>query len=234
MKKILTLTLMALMTLSVAHAQTADAIAKKYVEAIGGAAKWKALKSTKLTITLNQQGFDIPGYILADNQNRERFELEFNGMKMIQANDGETAWGMNQFMGQTSPAKLEGAEAEAAKNTEFLDEFIDYKKRGYSISLEGETGMEGKSCYKIKLTKADGDDTIYYFDKETGLMVAEEVEAQGQMVMMVVSDYSEVEGLNMPMKIAQKASGATLLTITINKVEFNVETANDNFAFPGN
>ena len=234
MKKILSIALLAILTMGVANAQSADAIAKKYVEAIGGAAKWKALKSRKMTVTLNQQGFDIPGYIVGDASNRQRLELEFSGMKMIQASDGKTAWGMNGFMGETAPKKLEGDQAAAMEDEVFLDEFIDYKKRGYAIELVGEADIDGKSCHKIKLTKKSGNETTYYFDKDSGLMLAEEGVTAGQTMMSVYSDHTEVEGLMMPMKITQKQGGATLFTITTTKTELNIATTDDMFAFPGN
>ena len=234
MRKILSVALLALLTLGVAQAQTADEIVTKYLNSIGGAAKWKALTSTKSTITLNQSGFDIPGYIVADSKNRERFQLEFQGMKMIQAFDGTTAWGMNGFQGQTAPAKLEGDQALAASDVEFLDEFIDYKKRGYSVELEGEKDLEGTACYALKLIKKEGDESIHYFDKESGLKIGELQTNQGQESLSLFSDYTETEGLKVPSKISQKMGGVLAFTSTINKTEFNLDIPDSEFAFPGN
>jgi len=234
MKKILSIALLALLTMGVANAQTADAIAKKYVDAIGGAAKWSSIKNSKMTISINQQGVDIPGFIVGDVSNRLRLELAFSGMKMIQATDGTTPWGMNQFAGQSAPAKMTGAEAKGMSEEEFLDKFIDYKKRGYSLALDGEATIEGKACHKLKLTKEGHDDTTHYFDKESGLRIAEESVVAGQTIVEVYGDYTEVQGVMAPMKVTQKSGGATQLVITISKIEYNVELTDDMFTFPGN
>ncbi|MBO3698406.1 hypothetical protein [Roseivirga sp. E12] len=233
MKKILSTFLIAIVTLGVAYAQSADAIASKYVEAIGGAKAWKNVKSRKYTITLNQAGFDIPGYIIGDSKNRERLELEFNGMKMVQASDASTAWTINQFQGVNEPTKLEGAQAEAVLEAQFLDVFIDHKKRGYTLSYEGEADLEGTSCQLVKLTSPKGKESVHYFDKATGLQIAQKESANGQETMSHYSDYTEMEGVLVPKKITQKMGGVVAFTITVNKTEFNVAVTDDMFTFPG-
>ncbi|OEK01662.1 hypothetical protein BFP97_09110 [Roseivirga sp. 4D4] len=232
MKKILTTFLIAIVTLGVANAQSPDQIAADYVKAIGGAKAWKDVKTRKYTITLNQAGFDIPGFIIGDNKNRERFELAFNGMKMVQASDASTAWTINQFQGISQPTKLQGEQAESALAAQFLDEFIDYKKRGYSLSYEGEADLEGVSCYLVKLTNKDGKETTHYFDKTSGLQMAKKELANGQEAMSIYSDYTEMNGLKVPAKITQKMGGVTAFSISIQKMELNVPVNDEMFAFP--
>lgn len=234
MKKILTTLLITIVTLGVSNAQSTDQIAADYVKAIGGAKAWKDVKTRKYTITLNQGGFDIPGYIIGDSKNRERFELSFNGMKMIQASDASTAWTINQFQGINQPTKLQGAQAEAVLATQFLDEFIDYKKRGYSLSYEGEEDLEGVSCHLVKLTSKDGKESTHYFDKTTGLQMAKKELANGQEAMSIYSDYTDINGLKVPMKITQKMGGVTAFSISVQKMEVNVSVQDEMFAFPGN
>jgi len=233
MKKILSIFLIAIVTIGVANAQSPDQIAANYVKAIGGAKAWKDVKTRKYTITLNQAGFDIPGFIIGDNKNRERFELAFNGMKMVQASDASTAWTINQFQGINQPTKLQGAQAEAVLATQFLDEFIDYKKRGYALSYEGEADLEGVSYHLVKLTNKDGKESTHYFDKTTGLQMATKELANGQETMSVYSDYTEMNGLNVPMKITQKIGGVTAFSITVQKMEVNIPVNDEMFAFPG-
>lgn len=234
MRKLLSMAVLAIFTLSMAQAQTADEVISKYVSAIGGAAKWKAVKSQKSDITVNQMGMDLNGVITGDDKNRQRLEIEFQGMKMIQAYDGTTAWGINGFMGQTSASKLPEAEADAMKKTEFLDEMIDYKKRGFTATLEGEETIEGTACYVVKMTKKDGSEKMHYFDKETGLKTAEMEMVNGQELLTVMEEYEEQDGLVSPSKITQKSGGAVVVSITINNTERNIAVTDDLFAYPGN
>lgn len=226
--------MLALFTVGVSNAQTADAIAKKYVEAIGGAATWKALKSQKLNVTLNQGGVQIPGYIVNDQKDRQRLELEFQGNKIINAYDGTTAWQVNPFAGISNPTKIEGDQAKGMTESKFLSEYIDYKKRGYELNYEGEEDFEGKSCHKIKMTLPSGTVKYHYFDKDSGLRMGEQQTTSGQTVTGVYSDYKEFEGRMIATKITQKVGGATQFFLTVNSVEFNPEVKDEMFAFPGN
>lgn len=220
------------MAVGTISAQTADGIAKKYVEAIGGASKRKAVKNRRYTISLAQSGVEIPGVILGDNGNRQRLELNFSGMQMVQAYDGTTPWTINQFQGVNEPIKLEGEEAKQLSETQFLDEFIDYKKRGFTISYEGEQTVEGTESYKVKLTKKSGTETFHFFSKESGLQIAQSSMGQGQETMTYFGDYKESEGLKYPSTISVK-TGPGPYTITIVKAEYNVEIGDDAFTFPG-
>lgn len=232
MRKTISMMILAVMAMGTLSAQTADEVAKKYVEAIGGAKKWKAIKSRKTTISLAQSGVNIPGYIVGDESNREKLQLTFNGMTMIQAYDGTTAWTVNPFQGITAPTKLEGEQAKQVSETSFLDEFIDYSKRGFTISYEGEEDFDGAACHKLKLTKKSGTESVHYFNKETGLQMGESQMANGQPSVTYYGDYKEVEGVKMPMKISQR-TGIAPFTITITEVEFNLEVADTEFAYPG-
>lgn len=232
MKKILILTLLVFAISS--QAQSVDAVVDKYVSAIGGAAKWKALKNQKMTITLTQSGIDIPGYIINESSNKERLELEFQGMKMVQAYDGDVAWTINQFQGISQPTKLEGAQAEDVADNEFLNSFIDYKKRGFTITYEGEGEIEGTACDLLKLVTPKGKESTHYFDKETGYQLAEKEMANGQESMSLYQNHTEVDGFLIPMKIIQKIGGVEAFRITVNKVESNIEVDQSIFSFPGN
>lgn len=230
--------LLALLAVGVAQAQSADQVASNYVNAIGGAAKWKALKSSKQVINLNTQGFDIAGVITSDAQNRTRAELDLNGAKIVQAYDGSTAWWINPFQGVTAPAKMPEQVAKEVRDQEFLNDLIDYKKRGSTLTLEGEETVEGTACYKLKLVKKSATEIFYFVNKETNLMFMTRTtsEAQGfkQTVDSFFSGYEEVNGLMAPTKVVAKSAGVVQRTTTVKSVEYNVAVSDDIFAFPGN
>lgn len=235
MKKILSLMFIGLMTLSAAQAQTADEIAKKYVNAIGGAAKWKAIDSRKMTITMMTQGIQLPGTIVGDKANRQRVEFNFNGMKIVQAYDGETAWMINPPQGMTTPTKLTGAQAEGMANNQFLDDFIDYAKRGSALELKGDEELEGTTYTRVDLTNKDGKSKSYYFDKNTHLIMAvKEENAFGQSTITLMEDYQEIDGVKVAMKLSVKVGAIVVQQIKVDKVEHNVALTDDMFAFPGN
>lgn len=233
MRKTISILILAVMAMGTVSAQTADEIARKYVEAIGGAKKWKALKSRKMTFDLSMQGITLSGTMVGDAKGRERTDISFNGMNIIQAYDGTNAWAVSPPEGITTPTKLSGPQAEALADVEFLDEFIDYKSRGFAITLEGEETFGDKTYHKIKLVKKEGKEEFYFFDKETNLLkVKRETGLQG-LTDTHYSDYQDVDGLKVPMKFEVKSGGATMQSISVKNVELNVEAKDDFFAFPG-
>ncbi len=226
--------ILAVMAMGTLSAQTADDVAKKYVEAIGGAKKWKAIKTRKITFSLVTQGMTLPGTVIGDSDKRERTDIAFNGMEIVQAYDGTTAWALSPPQGITTPTKLTGAQAEAASSKEFLDEMIDYKARGFQISLEADETIDGKAYTKIKMVKKGGKEEFYFFDKETNLLAVKRESGLQGTTDSHYSEYQDVDGLKVPTKIEVKSGGFTIQSITISKTEMNVPVTDDMFAFPGN
>lgn len=226
--------ILAVMAMGTLSAQTADEVAKKYVAAIGGAKKWKAIKTRKMTFNLQTQGMTLTGTVVGDSDNRERTDIAFNGMSIVQAYDGTTAWVLSPPQGITTPTKLTGAQADEQANKEFLDEMIDYKSRGFVISLEADETVGDKAYTKIKMVKEGGKEEFYLFDKETNLlMVKRETGLQGT-VDTHYSDYSEVEGVVTAMTFEVKSGGFTVQKVEVTKMEINVPVTDDLFVFPGN
>lgn len=236
MKKIFGTFLVMILAISFVQAQTADEIAQKYVDAIGGTAKWQSLKSRKMEITMMTSGIELPGVVYGDAKGRQKMELTFQGMKIIQAYDGETAWAQSPPQGMPQPTKLTGAQADEVKDGEFLNEFVNYKARGMKLEMKGEEVLDGKSYFRIDLTTPKGKLTKYYFDKETYLVAAskENSVSVGQEVTSFVSNYKEFGGIKVPTQISVKVGGVEIQALKVNNVELNVELTDDIFAYPGN
>ena len=236
MKKTLGILVLLFLVTAYTQAQTADEIAQKYVTAIGGAAKWQALKSRKMNITMFSSGVQLPGVVYEDSKNRQKVELTFQGVKIIQAYDGTTAWAQSPPQGMPQPTKLTGAQAEEMLNSEFLNEFVNYKNRGIKLDLKGEEELAGKKYWRIDLTSSKGKVTKYYFDMETYLVAAStEMSASiGQETTSFLSDYKEYGGIKIPSKITVKLGTMEIQSVQVNGVELNVEMPDSLFAFPGN
>jgi outer membrane lipoprotein-sorting protein len=237
MKK-LTFLLALILTAFSMKAQTADEVVEKYLKAIGGADKWKKLESTIMTAKGEAQGMTFPVTMSAMRPNSLKVELDIQGMKMIQPSfDGTTAWIINPFGGGAEPTKMdEEATKELARNN-FEDEFIDYKTKGHTVTLEGTEEAEGAKCFKLKIALKQGGEKIYFMDVENfiPIMVREFAMSgpnKGQASEAVYGDYKEVEGMMMPHSIEQKAGGQTQFVMKIEKIEVNPKIDKSIFAFP--
>jgi len=240
------LTLVALVTLSAAQAQTVDEIVNKYFENTGGRDKWNAIQGMKMSAKVNQNGMEIPIDFYQFKDGRAMQIITFQGKEIKQGvYDGTTLWSHN-FVNM----KAEKSDAEATENFktevgEFPDVFLQYKERGLKAEYLGKETVDGTETYKIKVTKkpikVDGvpaDNVVfYYFDTENFVPLMSEQEIRqgpnkGQIAQGKFSDYQEVGGVMMPFSLAQGLKGSGSQTITITNIEINPKVDESAFKFP--
>jgi outer membrane lipoprotein-sorting protein len=227
-------------------AQSVDDILNKYFEAVGGKAKWEALKGLKYSAKINQDGMEIPLEIIQLKDGRQSTNINFQGKVIKQGvYDGSTLWSHN-FMNM----KAEKSDAEATENYkknigDFPDAFLNYKSRGWKAELVGKESVDGAEAYKIKLTKnpikVDGVETenvaYYFFDVESNVLVMQESEikegpAKGQIQQIKFSDYQEVEGLMFAFSMSQGVKGQGGQPIVISSVVVNPTVDDSEFKYP--
>ncbi len=245
-KKSLLLALTLVMMSAIVKAQSVDDILAKYYEAIGGKAKWEALKGLKYDAKVNQGGMEIPLEIIQLKDGKQCTKINFQGKVIKQGvYDGSTLWSHN-FMNM----KAEKSDAESTENYkknigDFPDAFLNYKKLGWKAELVGKESVDGAEAYKIKLTKnpikVDGVETenitYYFFDIESNVLVMQESEikegpAKGQIQQIKFSDYQEVEGMMFPFSMSQGVKGQGGQPIVISSVVVNPTVDDSEFKYP--
>lgn len=236
MKRILLLALpvFAAFTLS---AQSVEKVLDKYFTNTGGIEKWKNLKSTRMEGKMAMQGMEFPGTIYAKLPNKQRVEVSVQGMNIVQAYDGTTAWWINPFMGGTEPQLMPDEMAESITSQEFESPFLNYKEKGHTVTYEGKGEVEGAETHILKLTKKNGDVEYHYFDAEYFVPIMSKTtvksgEGKGQFVETYLSDYQEVDGLLFPFFIESKMDGQSMQKMTITSVKINEDYPDDRFVYP--
>lgn len=238
MKKVFSILFITLFTVSFTTAQDCEEIIDNYLEAIGGTQAWKDINSMEITGKMTMQGMDLNMKVYTLRPDMSYAEIDVMGKTIIQAFDGETAWNVNPFMGGTDPVKGTEEETEEAKKEKFENDFIDYKEKGSTVELLGSGEVEGVDCYKIKLTTKEGDESIYYFDKESyvPIMVQSTISSgpmEGKIAETYFSDYDEVvDGVYMPFFTETKMDGKSVQKMTIEEVKVNTEIDASIFKFP--
>lgn len=236
MKKVLTL-VFSIALLGTIQAQTVDEILDKYFETIGGREAWTDLKTMKSDASMSMQGMSFDGTIYAKFPNKQRVNVNVNGMELIQAYDGETAWWINPFMGGTEAQEMPAEMAESMTKQEFESPFLNYQEKGHTIELLGEKEVEGAMTYELRMTKKNGDVEVHYFDQQDFIPIKMATtvtsgQAKGQTVETFFSNYDEVNGLIMPFSLEVKMGGQTVQKITLKDVSLNEELGDDYFAYP--
>src|SRR5678815_4466837 len=183
-----------------------DVDAKKLIEAyltaIGGRTKLDAVTSMDQTYSMDLQGMSLTARMV---QSSGKFYMSMTapGMNIMkQVYDGEK--GMAEQMGQAAP--LEGEDLASVK--EQADIFPErlYGSNGYTMEVKGVEDVNGRSCYKLLVTKPSGSKSTEFYDKETFLKLKEvKVETsmgQTSTTTLEYADYKAVDGITVPYTIS--------------------------------
>ena len=222
------------------QAQKADAVIKKYVAFIGGKKNWEKIKTLKTSGKYNYGGIEFPFTAYSKTPNLYKFIVPLEGKYYAQAFDGENGWKIDAFKNETTPTMLSGKAGRSMANeadVELEDAFIDYKRKGHTVTLDQKDTIDGKNCIGLKLTRRNGDIETYYFDEHTSALVmktaaSKNTELQGTMLNTSYSDYRDVNGIKLPFKSASKSNDQLILEVTIEKAEVNVTIDDREFKPP--
>jgi len=245
MKKI-TLLVLAICASFTMNAQTADEILSTYFENIGGLENLKKIEGIKMSAISKGQGMEIPIEIVQLKGGKQYVKISIQGKEIMQGVfDGETLWS-NNFM--TMKAEKNDAETTAnmkLETNDFLDHFLDYKEKGYTVELLGKETIDGTETFKIKLTKEpvtiDGKEeesvSFYFFDTENYVPIAVQSEiksgpGKGMISEVTFSDYQEVDGIYFAFSMTQGVKGQPGAPMNIKSIELNPEIDDSVFAFP--
>ncbi len=237
MKKNIFITLIiAFVATSISSAQDLDKILDKHFETIGQK-KLLKVKTIQATGKAVMMGMDSPFQMIGKRPNKVQVTVEFQGAKIIQAYDGETAWMINPMMGSADPIDMTGPELDGMIESSDMDgQLWNYKEKGHQLELEGTEEVDGAEAYVLKLTKKNGNIDHYYMETESYLILkiksktimnGSETEAEA-----LLSNYQDVNGYLMAFTIEQKYGGQTAMTIMMDEVESNVEVDDSIFSKP--
>ena len=224
---------------AVAEEMTLDQVMDKYYEARGGLDKIKKVKSVRMTGKMMMgPGMEAPFVMSWVRPDSVRVEFEIQGMKGIQAADGESGWQHMPFMGQSAPQAMTAEELKSMQDMQDFDGgLVDWKAKGHKLELAGKEEVEGTQAYKLMLTKENGDVSTHYLDADHFIEIKSSTKANmGGMEVDVEStmgDYKEVNGLMFPHAMEQKPKGAPAgQAFIIEKMELDVAIDESVFAMP--
>ena len=245
MKKLFSVLLFTAMMLTAALSQSVDDVLAKYFESMGSVEKWKELKTMKLTGLIPTPQGEFTFEMDRKAPNKMIISLDVMGQKLVpQAYDGEVAWTLNPFTGNTAAQKLPDEQANDLKrDAVFEDPFIDFATKGHEVTYEGTGDVDGVTCHILKLVQnkgkgADESTSSYYFDGESFLPVlVKQTMSNEQMgtqeVDVYMSDYQDIgNGLMMSFSMDTRIGGESVRAIKFTKAVLNEEISDDVFKFP--
>ncbi len=237
MKKITTiLSIMLLLSSSLAQAQTLEEILKDYFAATGQDSILK-VQTEKYIGKMIQGGIEIPIIQMAKRPGKMRVQGTFQDLTFVQTYDGHEGWSLNPFAGSTEPQPMSEDELKTMKYQSDIDGLLwNPKEKGYTLTYEGKDDMEGTPCYKIKVTTGEGDSFTYYIDADSYIVLKTNSkinimgnETQGDSY---YSNYKMVHGIAVPGKIENKVNDQDAGTVIIDSVFINVQLPDSLFGKP--
>jgi hypothetical protein len=213
-------------------------ILEKYADAIGGAEAYKSIETMHLTGTLDMPAAGIVGAQIsiscrAPNSRHVQIDIEGIGQVMY-ATDGKQAWMMQP--GLPEPTLLEDVAAESLIYQ--ADLLLDVEpRRKYSFAETLYTvDHDGTPCYHVKIITETGEQHGYaLFEVESGLKREEAYKSSpDHLVHISVTSYSDYrqEGELLHAWRMDILEGSDEQTLTISKVEHNIELDGDLFDPP--
>jgi len=218
-------------------AQSVTDVLDKYHTAVGGVDAWTDLSTMKAKGTIDVSGMVTgPFTIVQKRPTMARIDITVQGMTIVQAFDGTTAWQIVPFSGSTEPEVADDDTARQVIEQADLDgPLIGWKEAGSQIELAGVETVDGAEATKLKLTLNTGEVTYYYLDADylpIKIVAVRDLQGVESELTTTLSDYKEVGGLMFPFKIAVDTP-LGVQALTFDTIEVNTDVDESLFSMPG-
>lgn len=221
---------------------SAASIADKNVAARGGLAAWRAVDTLTLTGDMDAGGkkeMKLPFVFSMKRPNKSRLELRFEDRTAVQTFDGAQGWKFRPFLGRDDVDPFTPAETKSAAAADELDgPLVDYARKGITIELAGMDKVDGKSTYKLKLTRKTGETRNLWLDAATFLEVKmdgepRKLDGKPHAVSVFYRDFKAEGRLVLPHTLETVVDGVKQShTMTIKTATVNAPLADARFAKP--
>ena len=208
-------------------AQTTKEVVAKMIEAQGGRAALEKIEDLTLTGTLEIVSMGISGSITMYRKepDKARMDMEFMGMVMTQAFDGENAWGVDPNTGSVQDMPEDQAK-ELKRMAMGNGALLHPEKFGVTFTYKGKETVEGKDYLVVEQAYDDGHTETMYLDAKTYLVHKTKSMSANMAGVQVdtetfISDYKKVDGIMVwhTMRIVQE--GEESMVMTFSEVTFN-------------
>ncbi|HXZ21028.1 MAG TPA: hypothetical protein VEG63_13840 [Candidatus Acidoferrales bacterium] len=224
-----------------ASAQTADEIIAKNLAARGGIERLRAIRSMVMTESASTpDGKGAPLKLLMLRPDRIREELAVGPGRSIKAFDGQSGWTQNPGPRGTTVRPLTGGDLQELRDDaeNAIDGVLaDYASKGSRVELAGTQTVDGRQCYKLKVTLHTGHTQYQYIDTRTYLEVRQDLlgttDGKPSAIEQTLSDYRSEGGVLFPHTIVSVIRGQPgRSTVTIQRIEINPPMDEKIFSMP--
>ena len=214
-------------------------VMERYLEARGGAERWRALGALELTGTYAAFSFYEPFRLVRKRGDLYRLDYVVLGSPAIRARDATGPWGQDPLLlPQAARITEDPYKSQLERESLFGLLLLDPESRGITVELLGAGEVEGQHTVDLRLTFPGEREEIWHLDAESWLEVAVDSQVvdhtQGPAPMRrrtFYDDFREVEGLVLPFRVDHEF-GARLEAMTVEEVILDPELAAADFEAP--
>jgi len=225
-----------------ARAQTAEEIVARNIAARGGAEKLNKLSTIRLTGTLDLGG-GVMATLISEQKRPDlmRMDMIMGPIRAVRAYDGHGAWQFMPQMGQDKPQPMSAEDArDAIEEADFGGPLLNYKEKGHKIELLGREVVDGRDCYKLKVTLKSGDVRTYWIDAgsflESRVEGARKTPAGEASFVQTLADYELVDGLMFPhlstVEVKDPNGQSGKYIYKVEKIDVNPVLEDEHFKMP--
>jgi len=223
MKKLL-LTSICLLAITVLNSQSLEEIINKYTTS-NKLDKISDYKTLKITAKMSMMGMEMPMEMWMKNPDKIKTVTRMNGQEIVQVFDGEKGYMINPMTGSAVPTEMTAGQIkDMQRSNAFQNTLANYLKNG-QLTLDGEDNISGKPVYKIKAVIEGGTSATIFIDKASFLILKTIADINQEGMAMTVesypSDYTETNGVLLPMKTTTSMNGMEMI-MNFTKVEVDV------------
>jgi hypothetical protein len=189
---------------------TGKEIVAKYLDAIGGEAAFKGIKSfhAKGTFELPAQGLKGDLDLMAARPNKLLLRVEIPGVGHVESGyDGKNAWSIDPLAG---PSLLTGRALNEMAEDAWFDSALHSPDR-VELTTVAKVEFDKRPAYQIKAVHKSGVEQVEYFDVETGLQIGTESQRETPMGVLptkvMLREYQKFGGLKQPTVLVQSTMG---------------------------
>ncbi len=225
-----------------ASAQSVEDIINQYIIARGGIDKLHSISSIYMEGTRQMMGNEVQVKVTKVQGKLSRTDFEFGGNMGYTIITPDKGWAYIPMRSDKPEAMPADRLKSLQRELDIAGPLVDYKSKGYQVNLAGKDTVNGKECYKIQLTSADGKESFYFIDTKNNLVLQtrQMVESNGRNTSkeekeMIInySDYKDFGGIQFPQTVNIKGTGMGAGSMTFDKIEVNIPV-DEKLYKPGN
>jgi hypothetical protein len=201
----------------------------KFLEATGGAAAFKAIKSIHARGVYSITGQQLSGELemLAARPNKMLVRVTMKPIGQIEEGfDGKVGWAIDPIQG---PSLLKDRQLRERADEAWFDGPLHADDHIKSMTVVGREDVDGRPAYRLKIVTVRDTESFEMFDAENGLQVASEASRETPLgvipAVTFLREYKKFGPLMMPSKVVQRVLGQEQV-FTFTSYEFDTVPAN--------